>query len=538
MSAAVKDNLPKVRILDHEGKPMSSASGYTGAGGGFGNQLARWNPGARTADAALLPSLSSGNARAEDLVRNHGIASNGVQLHVDNIVGHLFRLSYKPRWRNLGISEADARDFAKDVEAAWLEYAEDDVNCWIDAERKRTFTMMCREIVATHSTVGEAMGSSEWIERAGSPFRTAIKLVNTHRVCNPHNRPDSTNLRAGVQLDRYGAAVGYWVRSTQVHGAGLGGNGMGYEWTYVPRETSWGRQQFLHLFEPRGDGQTRGANQFLSVMEQLPQLAKLQQTKLQSAIVNAMYAAVIESELGSEQAMEIIGGDIPIEKLQKYMGNLMDWHDGADIRMNGVKIPHLMPGEKLELLTSNNADNGFAELESSIMRWIAAGLNLPSEQLSKDYRQLSYSTARASMLEGWRYYMGRRKIIPARFGSMAFALFLEEALDRGTLKLPRSATRSFYESKASWCHAEWIGSGRMAIDGLKEVKESILLIESGLSTYEKELAKMGEDYQEVFAQQVREMAERKEAGLPPPSWVKALALDPEQQEEPEATPNT
>ena len=42
-----------------------------------------------------------------------------------------------------------------------------------------------------------------------------------------------------------------------------------------------------------------------------------------------------------------------------------------------------------------------------------------------------------------------------------------------------------------------------------------------------------EDYQEVFAQQVREMDERKKAGLPPPSWVKALALAPEQ-EEPEA----
>ena len=65
------------------------------------------------------------------------------------------------------------------------------------------------------------------------------------------------------------------------------------------------------------------------------------------------------------------------------------------------------------------------------------------------------------------------------------------------------------------------------------MKESILLIESGLSTYEKELAKMGEDYQEVFAQQVREMDERKKAGLPPPSWVKALALAPDQ-EEPEA----
>ncbi len=53
-------------------------------------------------------------------------------------------------------------------------------------------------------------------------------------------------------------------------------------------------------------------------------------------------------------------------------------------------------------------------------------------------------------------------------------------------------------------NCDWIGSGRMAIDGLKEVQEAVMLIEAGLSTYEKECAKRGDDYQEIFAQQVRE----------------------------------
>lgn len=44
----------------------------------------------------------------------------------------------------------------------------------------------------------------------------------------------------------------------------------------------------------------------------------------------------------------------------------------------------------------------------------------------------------------------------------------------------------------------------MAIDGLKEVQEAVMLIEAGLSTYEKECAKRGDDYQEIFAQQVQE----------------------------------
>ena len=61
----------------------------------------------------------------------------------------------------------------------------------------------------------------------------------------------------------------------------------------------------------------------------------------------------------------------------------------------------------------------------------------------------------------------------------------------------------------------------MAIDGLKEVQEAVMLIEAGLSTYEKECAKRGDDYQEIFAQQVRETMERRAAGLNPPAWAAA-----------------
>ena len=517
----------EVRILDPRTKQPFAASAFSGTGGGFSGQLNDWQPPLRTADAALLPNLDRGNARADDLARNNGVATGGIQLHIDNIVGHLFRLSYKPRWRRLGISEEDARAFAQDVEAAWTETAEDPVGCWLDAERKRTFTMMIREGVGTHTRLGEVMASAEWLERRGTPFRTAIKMVSPHRVSNPNDKFNDDRLRKGVVIDKFGAATGYWVRSSQYRGGF--GSGMGHEWVHVPRETSWGRQQFLHVFEPTDDGQSRGANKFLSVMEQVRMLDKLQQTKLQNSIINAMYAAVIESEMDSAGALEIIGGEGGEEALQKLMMVMADYHQAANIRMNGVKIPHLVPGEKLNLLTSGNADNGFSDLEGSILRHLASAWGMSYEMLARDYSKTNYSSARAAMMESWRYFMGRRKVIAARFACMIFSLWLEEVLVNRHLKMPKGARLDFYQGKAAWCNADWIGSGRLAIDGLKEVKEAVLRIESGLSTYEKEAALMGEDYQELFAQQVRESEERRAAGLPPPSWMQTQALAPDEE---------
>ncbi|EGT1038038.1 phage portal protein, partial [Escherichia coli] len=194
------------------------------------------------------------------------------------------------------------------------------------------------------------------------------------------------------------------------------------------------------------------------------------------------------------------------------------WYDTNHVTLGGVKIPHLFPGDDLKLQTAQDSDNGFSALEQALLRYIAAGLGVSYEQLSRDYSKVSYSSARASANESWRYFMGRRKFIAARLATQMFSCWLEEALLRGIIRPPR-ARFDFYQARSAWSRAEWIGAGRMAIDGLKEVQESVMRIEAGLSTYEKELALMGEDYQDIFRQQVRESAEREKAGLSRPVWI-------------------
>jgi len=509
--------------------PLKQFCGYSGAGPGFGGQLTNWQPGSKSADRALLPDLVSGNARSDDLVRNHALAAGGVQLHIDNIVGSLFRLNYKPNTKVLGMDERSARDFSTDVEAAFTEYAESPY-CYVDAERKRTFTALMRAVAGGHCHHGEAMAAVEWISRPGSMYRTAVKLVSPRRVSNPDGKMNGQRLRAGVVLDRWGAATHYHVREDDYNEFGLMGVG---KWRKIRRETQWGRTQFIHAFEPLEPGQTRGANLLLSSMEQMQSLSKLQNIKLQNALVNAMYAAVIESELDSEQAFQLISGENGAAQLQNWMAYMGAYHEKAGITMDGVKIPHMVPGEHLKFTHSANADNGFTDLEASMVRYIAAGLGVSYEQLSRDYSKVSYSSARASINESWRYVMGKRKTIVSYFASLVFAAWFEEALHKRILTPPKSLF-NFYERKAGWVRSDWIGAGKLSIDGLKEVKEAVLKIESGLSTYEKELALMGEDYQEVFEQQVREVQERKAKGLPPPSWITSLKIAPDETTIPEA----
>lgn len=332
-------------LIDVNGVPLRESLSYNGGGAGFGGQMAEWLPPAQSADAALLPALRLGNARADDLVRNNGIAANAVALHKDHIVGHMFLISYRPNWRWLGMRETAAKSFVDEVEAAWSEYAEGMFG-EIDVEGKRTFTEFIREGVGVHAFNGEIFVQPVWDTETTQLFRTRFKAVSPKRVDTPGHGMGNRFLRAGVEVDRYGRAVAYHICEDDFPFSGSG------RWERIPRELPTGRPAMLHIFEPVEDGQTRGANQFYSVMERLKMLDSLQATQLQSAIVKAMYAATIESELDTEKAFEYIAG-APQGQKDNPLINILDkfstWYDTNSVTLGGVKIPHLFPGDDLKL---------------------------------------------------------------------------------------------------------------------------------------------------------------------------------------------
>jgi capsid protein len=56
------------------------------------------------------------------------------------------------------------------------------------------------------------------------------------------------------------------------------------------------------------------------------------------------------------------------------------------------------------------------------------------------------------------------------------------------------------------------------VDPVKEKQGAILGMDGGLSTLKRECAEQGLDYEEVIQQRAVEVAQFREAGLPPPSW--------------------
>jgi lambda family phage portal protein len=220
-----------------------------------------------------------------------------------------------------------------------------------------------------------------------------------------------------------------------------------------------------------------------------------------------MYAATLETDFGAmdpDLARETFGADPETQKTA---------FPHVDMTLRGVRVPHLPPGTKLKFnAPARPAAAQFSQFEATVLRRVAAGLGMSYEQVSRDYSQTNYSSARASLLEAWKFMQGRSEFMATNFADHAYALWLEEAINNGDVELPAGAP-DFYEARADWVTCRWIGPGRGWIDPNKEAQASQMKIDAGLSTLEDEAAEQGKDWQELLEQRAFERDEQKRLGL-------------------------
>jgi lambda family phage portal protein len=507
--------------------------GYDGASR-FARELASWSPPIRSADADLNPEKPYIDARARDMARNEAYVLGGVAIHRDSIVGGQYVLNAQPDFAVLGADEAWAEEFQSVVEAKFSLWAESSEN-WPDASRINNFTGLIRLGVGIHTFSGEVLATVEWLRSVAGrrPFNTAIQFVDLDRLSNPMDQSDTLLLRRGVERDRYGAPQAYHIRVDHPNSGYV--DAERYRWRRVPVRKPWGRVQVIHIFEQNRPDQSRGVADMVAALKEMRMTRRFRDVTLQNAVLQATYAASIESDLPTETLWEQLGAvdaNDETNPINKYMTQLAQYAGGSKaLHIDGVKIPHLFPGTKLKLQPTGTPGGVGTTFEQSLLRYIASALGLSYEQLSRDYTNTNYSSARASMVETWKAMQAKKKMVADRLASTIYGLWLEEAIAKGEVPLPAGAGPGFfYEglNKEAISRCEWIGASRGQIDELKETQAAVLRITNNLSTFEDEISRTGKDFRTVFRQISREKKMMEELGLSMPLPAGAQGQDDEE----------
>ena len=458
------------------------------------------------------------DARSRDVVTNDGFGQGIVDQNRDSIVGTQFRLNAMPAWEVLQatVSKSFDEDWANEFKMAVeqrFNLIGDSNACWLDAARTLTFTGLVRMAIAGFIYTGEVLATGEWIRDPRRPFSTAVQMISPMRLSNQWNRIDTKNLRNGVFKDDNGKPLSYFIRDA--YPTEFYQNIRAFYWTEVPAEKPWGRRMVIHIKDAIQPAQTRGISQLVAVLKQMRMTKKFQDVTLQNAVINASYAATIESDLPSDVIAAAMGSTEHRDAGEGYMAFLGTWLRGLNsylekangVAIDGAKMPHLFPGTKLNTKTLGTPGGVGTDFEASLLRHTAAGLGISYEEFANDFSRSNYSSARASMLMTDKHMKARKKFVADRFADEVFALWLEEDLNAGNLPMPRNYDHNvFYDpfGKEALTACDWIGSGRGQIDELKETQAAVIRIAAGLSTRETEIAKSGGDWRKIFHQLSRE----------------------------------
>lgn len=546
-----------VQILGADGRPLQpstqkmkygalSGSGRVpyDAADSFSDQMANWQPALWSPDNEINIYRDRIVSRMRDLARNDGWASGTITRVLDNAVGANYRPIFKPDYRMLRLITGNkafdatwADEYGKVIEAHWRSWA-NDPGRYCDVERKQTVSQMLRLGFRHKLLDGDSLLVLQYRRDRLGPGRgqyaTTVQVVDPDRLSNPQQNFDMPNIRGGVEIDADGAPVAYHIREAHIGDWWSGAKTM--TWQRIPRETSWGRPIVIHDFDMERGSQHRGIGILAPIVQRLKMLIKYDESELEAAILNAIFGAYVESPYDAQMVSSALGdtGFGDGDELSAYQTQRTEYYQDKRLNLqNGARIPHLFPNEKIVTLDAARPTSNFDGFESAVLRNIAAATGLSTQQVTQDWSDVNYSSARAAMLEAWKTLTRRRDDFATGTAQPVASAFVEEIHSIESLPLPSGAP-DFLEAKAAYCRARWMGPGRGWVDPVAEKKGAILGLDAGLSTLEMEVAEnAGEDWEEVMDQRKREIDACLERGLPLPSWAQADQFASETIKDPE-----
>ena len=471
-------------------------------------ELRNWSPGVNSADADLLFEREQIDGRTLDLDRNDPIAHSGTETTVNNVIGTGLELGADPDYETLGWDADRAEAWSTDVERkfnAWF-YSKD-----IDASRKLTGPDILRLVVKEQFVRNDVVVLPWMHEKGGrmTPYGTSLMMVDSGRLSNPNGAMNSQNMRDGVEIDPVtGEPQFYHIQKAMQSDALFSLSFETFQWEKIPAYTDWGYPKVLHLFDPDRVGQNRGISKLVRIVSRLKKSDTYTKAELEAAVANAVVAGIVQTPMDIEGLKEMFGGATNDKWFETYQ-KLKAQHV---VKLQMGAILSLFPGEQFTSFNPARPNPQFGNFMESLTLQVCAALGIPREMLLKDFTKTTYSSARAAMLEAWRGFLATRAFVIRHFLDPVYAIWLEEAVNIGTVKAP-----GFYENKAAYIRCKWVGQGMSSLDPEKDSTADLQNIANGLDTYENVLARRGLKWRRVIMQRAKERKFILEQGLPDPS---------------------
>lgn len=489
------------------------ASGYSEAGASYRkNALKGFAADSKSAQSDIDRNNYTLRQRARMLYMSAPLAASAIKTTRTNAIGVGLKLKPRVDRELLGLDVDAAATLHKQIEREWALWTADKRAC--DSFAVNNFNGLQQLAMQSALTSGDCFALLEHVEPTPfHPYGLRIKLIEADRIATPtdavgelsiplggtsgKNKTNGNLIYDGVEIDRTGAAVAYWIRSDYPLDYETKDEN-GTKWTRVPVVgAATGLPNILQISEMERPGQYRGVTMLAQAIEPLLQLRRYTEAELTAAIIESFYTAFITTneaadEMPFNETFDKPPEDGLPESDKTYPPEYERSSDPNDYELGAGTINVLEPGENVTFGDPKRPGDGYTGFVRSLAEQIGSSLEIPADLLMKSFNS-SYSASRAALLEAWKMFRMRREWFVDDFCRPVYTAWFTEAVARGRIAAP-----GFFGDpvvRAAYLEADWIGPVAGQLDPVKEINAEILAVENGFSTRAQSTMKLsGGDY--------------------------------------------
>ena len=495
----------RARPVSAVDKPLPAAGYLRGLPGGPLSMPGLAMPRFRDAGVDVARAWGQAASRAIDAMQNNGWVAGVVDQMGALMVGEGLVPQLKSDFSAFGWDARQSAEWASEREKRFIAWANNPHEC--DAGGRQTLGQMQMAAVRQWAGTGECFVEYPVIRRAGGQWASKVRLLPTGWMSR---RTDSSQrLRQGVFLDRHGAPAGYLFEVDRDHGL--------REEIRKPARDGYGRPVVLQVCD-LAPNQVRGITIFAPVLRVFRDYDEFMRASLTQQMIQTVLAATIESD---HPTPEIIAGlqdmaeqsDAAADPYGNYMAQRVGMLETVDIDLGRHgKIAHLPDGAHFRFNTPSTHAGNQQVIVNSLLREVARCVGGSEEDVTGDYRGVTYTGVRMGIAKQWPTLLYRRKLIPAPISQAALDAFIEEEVDSGAAPVP-GGMEAFLANKAAICRADWRGPAKPVADEVKQARTHEIYRAMGVISDEQICADLGTDRDTVYQTRAFEQAQRDELAI-------------------------
>jgi len=454
-------------ILNERGVPYVIDNNYEGVSSAprMSNFLAS-NIGVNTSISSSLTTL---RGRSRQAIRNNPLAKGAQTTKTANMVG----TGIRPRF-----NFEDNPELKKDVQELW-----DDSVPELDWDGNTDFYGQQAIVSNAVFSDGECLAMFRPRNRFADlavPLQVQLLEADHLDVVYSTTLPNGNKVRMGVEFNRMGKRVAYWLYKDHPGEMYMDNDGTK---TRVPAS------EIMHIFDPTRPGQQRGLPSSSTILVKLHEIDQCVDAELVRRKTTALFGGFIKWFDMEEDPSDSIGDTSGFPK------NVVGLEPGT--------FPVLKPGQDVVFSEPKDVSGNYVAWMKQQLMDLARGWGITYDQLTGDLSEVNYSSIRAGLLEFRRaIQQEQNKTIVFQFCRPVIQRWLASAVLAGKISIPDYLQKKRrYHRSISWQPQPWPW-----IDPYKDIMGEILEMRAGAKSYDMMLTERGLDVDSFFGQLASEYA--------------------------------